>query len=212
VSIAPGSVARLNRLGHFVDELRSTIDLALNARDAAKAASPSTSLALPSSEGILKLRRIRNLTRVFHKTLKKMYDTVDDLHKKFAHFLVMSYDLVLLPMFRSSLLVLKRNKDGKKRRINNTAVRNMLSWRHGAFRRFLLDRAELTPCVVDLVCEAYTSKTCGRCGEINDKLGSKKHFLCPSDRCGYAADRDANAARNILIRNASKYLYDKPHA
>jgi putative transposase len=46
--------------------------------------------------------------------------------------------------------------------------------------------------------EPYTSKTCGNCGHLNDKLGSNKIFNCPS--CAYCADRDANGARNILLR------------
>jgi hypothetical protein len=47
--------------------------------------------------------------------------------------------------------------------------------------------------------EAYTSKQCGACGELNDKLGGgSKTFNC--QKCGTVADRDVHAARNILLR------------
>ena len=219
-SIAGGSVARLDRLAYIADEFKSAIDRAIHAREASKLAAQAAAFAPPTSDAlssvqvdqppvrILTARQIRNRTRVYHTILEKMHDIVDDLHKKFASFLVRSYDLILLPNFRPSSLVRKLNEDGNRRKINSKAVRNMLSWGHGAFRRFLLARAELSPCVVDLVCEAYTSKTCGRCGELNERVGTGKDFDCPNPNCGYAADRDANAARNILIRNATKYLLD----
>ena len=46
--------------------------------------------------------------------------------------------------------------------------------------------------------ESFTSKTCGKCGKINQLLGSSKEFICPF--CGYDADRDVNAGRNILLK------------
>ena len=46
--------------------------------------------------------------------------------------------------------------------------------------------------------ESYTSKTCGRCGKINEKLGGNKKFKC--NECKLECDRDYNGARNILLR------------
>ena len=43
------------------------------------------------------------------------------------------------------------------------------------------------------------SKTCGNCGRLNHNLGSKKDFVC--NHYKYEADRDINAARNILNKN-----------
>jgi putative transposase len=48
--------------------------------------------------------------------------------------------------------------------------------------------------------ESYTSKTCGKCGEINNKLGSQSIFKCKT--CKIEIDRDINAARNICIKNS----------
>ena len=46
--------------------------------------------------------------------------------------------------------------------------------------------------------EAYTSKECGACGSINERLGSSITFVFPN--CSSVADRDVHAARNILLR------------
>ena len=46
--------------------------------------------------------------------------------------------------------------------------------------------------------EAYTSKQCGRCGTLQDKLGSSLLFTC--GQCALESDRDIHAARNILLR------------
>jgi transposase len=48
--------------------------------------------------------------------------------------------------------------------------------------------------------EAYTSKQCGHCGTLNDKLGGSEVFACRSEGCGAQGDRDVHAARNILLR------------
>ena len=77
----------------------------------------------------------------------------------------------------------------------------MLTWAHYRFQQRLLKKAELYPwCQVILCDEPFTSKTCGQCGEINRGLGSSKVFVCPELNCDYRADRDASAARNILLR------------
>uniref|UniRef100_UPI0034313FEB RNA-guided endonuclease InsQ/TnpB family protein n=1 Tax=Okeania sp. SIO2F4 TaxID=2607790 RepID=UPI0034313FEB len=42
----------------------------------------------------------------------------------------------------------------------------------------------------------YTSQNCSNCGEVVKKSLSVRTHVCP--HCGYEADRDVNAARNIL--------------
>jgi putative transposase len=50
-----------------------------------------------------------------------------------------------------------------------------------------------------IVNESYTSKTCGRCGNINNELGSSKSYKC--SKCHLEIDRDINGARNIYLKN-----------
>ena len=44
----------------------------------------------------------------------------------------------------------------------------------------------------------YTSQKCSSCGEIVPKSLSVRTHVC--SHCGYVADRDINAARNILAK------------
>ena len=71
-------------------------------------------------------------------------------------------------------------------------------WAHYRFRQRLLFKAREHGKVVIVVNEAYTSKTCTRCGELNEKLGGSKKFKCRA--CGLVLDRDINDARNIALR------------
>jgi putative transposase len=68
------------------------------------------------------------------------------------------------------------------------------SW--GMFRRYLEAKAESAGRQVIAVRPHYTSQKCSSCGEYVEKSLSVRTHVCPY--CGYLADRDENAARNIL--------------
>jgi len=59
---------------------------------------------------------------------------------------------------------------------------------------------QVPTCTVIVVDEAYTSKPCGACGTIHQKLGGNQVFKWPHPKCGLVCDRDKPAARNILLR------------
>lgn len=70
---------------------------------------------------------------------------------------------------------------------------------HFLFKERLKSKAHEYNYVVKIVDERYTSKTCGRCGEINNNLGSSKIIECPEYMCLYRMTRDIHGARNIYI-------------
>jgi len=176
VEIGPASMKRITKLCFFLDKLDSKIAVAHNAHKGKK--------EVRLRKAAMRMRtRIRNL--------------VDDVHKKTASFLARSFDVVLLPTFNASSMVKRA-----RRRINSKTARAMLTWAHYRFRQTLLARVRSTGTHVELVTEEYTSKTCGKCGQLHDKLGSSKVFRCPSLGCAHVVDRDANAARNILLKNS----------
>lgn len=124
----------------------------------------------------------------------KIRNLVDDLHRKLTKWLVTHYRVVLIPPFATQQMIRKG-----ARCIGKKTVREMLAWSHYRFRMNLIAKTREHPwCRVVVVDEAYTSKTCGRCGHIHQNLGANKRFRCPA--CGFAVDRDLNGARNILIR------------
>ena len=117
----------------------------------------------------------------------KIFDLIDDLHKKTAHFLVTRFSEIVIPTFETSQMVTK---------LRSKTARSMLSFAHYRFKQFLIAKAEEYSCKVRIVSEAYTSKTCSYCGHIQN-IGSKKIFKCS---CGVKVDRDLQGARGIYLR------------
>ncbi|UPR04341.1 putative IS605 transposase [Chloropicon primus] len=75
----------------------------------------------------------------------------------------------------------------------------LLTLRHYALRTYLASKVLLCGKELAIVTEEYTSKTCGRCGHIKENLGGAK--VCKCQECGFKCDRDANGARNILLKH-----------
>lgn len=127
---------------------------------------------------------------------------ITDLHCKLASWLCKNYETVLLPSFNVSQMVKRTENrdDGSTRRLNHTAARMLLSWNHYKFKQRLLNKGQELGCKVIIVNEAYTTKTCTRCGVVRGPLQGKT-FQCESDSCGLVIDRDINGSRNILLRH-----------
>jgi putative transposase len=167
-------IRRIERLCKYLDKLQS------------KLATPT--LGAP--------RRYR-MRRAAARLRQRIRDLVNDVHRKTAHFLVTHYDVVLLPVFESQRMVNKNTRVG----LASKTARMMLTWAHYRFQQHLIQRGKRSGCEVRLVDEAFTSKTCGACGALHPSLQGAKLFICPV--CKHTIDRDANGARNILLRNAA---------
>ena len=126
----------------------------------------------------------RNMRKASGRLRWKIYDMIDELHKKTAHFLVTRYSTVFIPTFETSQMVTK---------LRSKTARSMLTFAHHRFKSFLNAKGEAYSCNIIEVSEAYTSKTCSYCGTIH-KIGSKKVMKCCAD-----VDRDYNGARGIYL-------------
>ena len=73
----------------------------------------------------------------------------------------------------------------------------MLGWAHFRFRQRLMSKAEETGVHVIIQDEAYTSKTCSWCGNVQ-AIGGSKVYNCRG--CNISIDRDENGARGIFLR------------
>ena len=123
---------------------------------------------------------------------EKMYNKISDLHWKTIKYLVKRFDNIIVGKLNTSGIVKKEGNLCKK-------LRNLaLQLQHYTFRERLKFKGKEYNCNVIVQDEAYTSKTCGKCGELNRKLGSSKIFNC--SRCKFKYDRDLNGARNIMIK------------
>jgi putative transposase len=132
----------------------------------------------------------RNMKRAAQRLRWRIYDLIDDMHKKTAHFLVTTFDRIFLPSFETSKMVTK---------LRSKVARSMLTFAHFRFKQFLKCKAEEYSCLVVDCNEAYTSRTCSYCGKIQ-KIGSKKRMVC---ECGANVDRDLNGGRGIYLRSLS---------
>ena len=70
---------------------------------------------------------------------------------------------------------------------------NDVSW--DRFRQLLTYKAEEAGCKLDFVNPKNTSKTCSKCGRLQDMPLSKREYICS---CGNSISRDLNSAFNIL--------------
>jgi len=178
--IGKGDKTRLFQLGLCADKLQSKIK------------------KLPRQRG----RAARK--NKMRKALLRIYDRIrnltDDVHKKSCKWLLENHQTILIPTFNSSSMT---KKDGRK--IHSKTVRSMLHWSHFRFRqRLMFKNQEYPDSKVIVVTEEYTSVTCGSCGSLNDKLGKKKHFECPS--CPFQCNRDVNGARNIMLKYLTEHV------
>lgn len=138
--------------------------------------------------------RKKQRTNRFNRKLKrlrwKIKDLIAEVHHKLALFLVKNFEVILIPSFETSEMVTK---------LHSKVARAMLGWAHYRFKSFLKCKAQEYSAEVIEVNEAYTSRTCTRCGK-QQNIGSKKVFICS---CGLVLDRDLLGARNIFLKNVS---------
>lgn len=143
-------------------------------------------------------KKKQNYRYRYLRCFERVRNRISDLHHKVASWLCKHYRIILLPEFETQNMV-----SGNK--LRSPTCRKMMTWSHYAFKQRLLAHAQHVGCKVLIVKENFTSKTCGKCGNLHTTLGGNKRFECPS--CGVVMDRDANAARNILLRNL-QFLID----
>lgn len=135
----------------------------------------------------------RRMRQAAHKMRNKIRNLIDEAHKQIVHYLSENYRVIFLPTFETSQMVAKA-----RRKIRSKTVRSMLTWAHYRFELFLTQKAEMTNTIVITGSEAYTSKTCSKCGHIHQKLGGSKVFKCPE--CGHVLPRDMNGALGFMLR------------
>jgi putative transposase len=152
-----------------------------------------------ASDKTLKHHKRYALQKATRKMQWRIRNLIDECHKKMVKFLVANYSVILLPAFETQQMVVRN-----QRKISSRTARAMITWSHYRFKQRLLFKRQEHPWCKVVVCdEAYTSKTCGQCGQLHHALGASKVFACP--HCKVRIDRDVNAARNILLKNASLF-------
>lgn len=146
-------------------------------------------------------RKRRVIKKANDRITLKIKHLVDELHWKSIKY-IMRYDNVILPNFNVSKMIKRYDAIGRRRKISRRTVKEMLLLNHYKFRLRLKTKIEASNAKrLWIVNEAYTSKTCGSCGHIHEKLGGNKTFKCPN--CHAVFGRDVNGARNIFLKHVN---------
>lgn len=135
--------------------------------------------------------RSRQCQKKMDAIANRMHDLVDDLHWRVGIDLVRNHDVILLPTFETSQM----SKNGKDRKIRRGTVRAMLAMSFYKFGQRLEWLCQKYGKTLVRVCEAYTSKTDSRTGEIK-QIGGAKTIN--------GLDRDVNGSRGILLRGLTR--------
>lgn len=142
-------------------------------------------------------KQARNMHRASLRITTKIKNRITDLHRRTAKWLCLNYNLIYLPEFKTSQMVNKHN-----RKLNSKSARAMMTLAHYRFRECIKNKSKhFTNCKVVICTEEYTTKTCGKCGNMYEIDGAKT-YICK--KCDYKADRDANGSRNILLKEIIK--------
>ena len=138
----------------------------------------------------------RNLRRRCAILRNKIKNKVDDLHWQTCSFLCNTFQNIFIPEFPVAQMV-------KGSPLGHAITRKMLQLSHGLFKTRLMYFAKTKQRNLYIVKENWTTKTCGRCGHIQD-MGANKVYDCGA--CEASIDRDYNGARNICLKFVSKFI------
>jgi transposase len=128
----------------------------------------------------------------YHRAKRKAQDVIRNFHYNVAHDLLRRNRTIIYPTTSSHHWI-------RGKTLHRSVKRRAQMLAFGQFGRRLVETSTMYKNRTILRgSEAYTSKQCGACGTINDRLGSSITFKCPN--CSIVADRDVHAARNILLR------------
>jgi len=147
IEVAPNCIGRIYRLCQHLDKLLSR---------ASKAPK----------------KKRRQMHRAASRMRFLIQNLVNEVHHQAAAYLTDNYRVIYLPKFESSDMVKKAT-----RKIGRKSVRAMMNWAHYRFKQHLKQLAARKGVVVVDVGEAYTSKTCSKCGHIHTKLYGSITFM-----------------------------------
>jgi putative transposase len=135
-------------------------------------------------------KRRRNLRKALHRKIKYLKNLKNDLHWKMISYLCKNYKKIIIPPYCIQKMV---------GALNSKIARKMYNLSYYTFKRRLKETAAIYGVEIIERSEAYTTKTCTNCGQINNNVGNSEIFNCSI--CGLIIGRDMGAARNIFLKN-----------
>lgn len=143
-------------------------------------------------------RKVRIRKRRYTCLEQRKINIINEMHYKSIHSILKTHDVIFLEDIKSHNIV----KNNKIHEVN----RSMMDMKFYSFKQRFAFKASECGAKLQLIQAPYTSKTCSRCGIIKTNLGSNKEYNCKN--CGLCMGRDANAAKNVLMRGlVEKCMY-----
>jgi putative transposase len=126
----------------------------------------------------------------YNKQELKKKHLIDSIHWDLINHLLKENDVIYFGDIKSHDIV-----NGNK---NKTLNQSMNDLKFYVLKQRLKYKAFINQKKVIFVNEAYTTKTCSRCGTLNNHVGSKETFHCSC--CHLTTGRDINASKNIFMK------------
>lgn len=126
----------------------------------------------------------------------KIHNKIADLHWKTARYLCGRFENIMIGKLSTKGIIKSYGSI-----LTPAQKRYCMALSHFTFRERLKSKCEEFGVNFKCVDESYTSKTCGKCGELNENLKGSEIFKCDKPGCGYVMNRDVHGARNILIKH-----------
>ncbi len=124
---------------------------------------------------------VRNVARIHEKIANQRKDALHKVSRRYVN----QYQTIVIEDVQPANMV--------KNHWLAQAISDS-SW--GMLRQYLTYKAAEAGREIEAVPPHFTSQRCSRCGEYVQKSLSVRTHICPS--CGFVADRDVNAAINIV--------------
>ena len=145
--------------------------------------------------------RRKKLSKSKEKQLKKLKNQIRDIeHKQSSRLISTLYANGVQTVVIGDVRHIRQDLDvGPK---NNQKLHQ---WSLGSMRHMFTYKAERVGMEVTLQEEAYTSKTCPKCGHRRQSKGTGRVFHCTNKLCGFTWHRDAVGAINIRAKYQGEF-------
>ena len=129
------------------------------------------------------------INKVIQKKYGKIKNMINDMHWKVANDLTAIYRNIFVGNWSTKKTGQTEINPMIKRIANQLAIFQ--------FKQKLKYKCEQKKCNYKEIDESYTTMACGRCGNLDRKIGGKKIYNCK--RCKLVVNRDVNSARIITM-------------
>jgi putative transposase len=126
-------------------------------------------------------KAVRNVARIHEKIANQRKDALHKVSRRYVN----QYQTIVVEDLQPANMMK-----------NHSLAQAISDSAWGMLRSYLSYKAEEAGRVVEAVPPYFTSQRCSRCGEYVQKSLSVRTHICP--HCGFVADRDVNAAINIV--------------